>query len=346
MWHLPRNPKWLFELLDGEDRPLGALDGVLGGRVTVAALARLGGSGTLTIAERGQGIDWMSHRVRVTYDPGINGVEPWPIATYMLTSPTEAHDDFGTTYEVGLLPKLKIVDEPKTGLSFSIDEGEPVIDVVLDMLEALGETRVAVTPSDAVLAAPYFADPNTSYLTIINELLAGIGYWSLWVDGSGQFRVEPYKAPGERAIVYEFEAGATAIHYPDWGREQDLSSVPNVARVYREGDEDTPGIEGVAVDNDPDSPFSIPSRGFEVHRDPESAEVVDQAAADALAQRRLADAQSPVASLSVTHAVLPLNPNDAILFRPSPGVVKRATVQEMTYDLTFDGHVSAKWREV
>lgn len=340
-----RAPRWAFTLLDEADRPIGVLDGVEGGKVKLAALSRLGGSGELSIRDVGQEIDWMKHRVQAVYDPGIPGVAGWPVATMLFTSPTETHSEFGVGYRVSLLTKMVVVDEDTTEDFFSLAAGTPIIDAVVALLVSTGETRVAVTPSDVVLGAAYTADPGTSKLSIINELLQTAGYWSLWCDGAGQFRVEPYVNPGSRPVVYEFTEGAAAVHFPEWERVQDLSSVPNRFVAVGRGSDDTPPLVGVAENVDPGSPFSFVSRGRWITATDEGVEAASQEVIDQIAQRRLLDAMTPVSRIEATHAILPLSPNELIRFAPASGA-RLATIMNMEMDFTSLSQCKAEWREV
>lgn len=341
-----RTPVWVYELLNSSDEPLGRLDGVTGGGCTVAALARLGGSGSLTLDELGQGIDWQSHRIRISYDPGIPEVDPWPVSTMLFTSPKEHHTEFGLSYEVALLPKMQVIDEDTVEDRYSLDVGAPIISTVVALIQSTGETRVAVTPSDAVLTSGLTWEAGTSKLAIINDLMQAAGYWSLWCDGSGLFRVEPYVNPADRPIAWTFEHGEWAVHAPDWSREQDMSSVPNRFLAVGHGDEETEPLVGVALNENPDSPYSFQARGrwvtaSETNVEAESQEVIDQYAA-----RKLLDAMSPVSRLEVGHAVLPLNPNELVRFIPEDGTPRLATVQSMKFRFEFDADCDAEWREV
>lgn len=344
-WHGARAPRWSYLLLDREDRPLGTLDGVLGGSVEVAALSRLGGSGSLTVDERGQTIDWMSHRVQCIYDPGIRDVAAWPVATMMFTSPQMRQTDTTRTYAVTLLSKMAVIDEDTVETSLSLAAGTAIIPAVVNLIESTGETRTAVTASAATLSNPLVWEAGESKLSIINDLLAAAGYWSLWCDGSGQFRVEPYVDPDARPTAYEFIDGETAIHTPEWGREQNLSSVPNKFVVVGQGSDETPPLIGVATNEDPDSPYSYQSRGRWITSVDEGVEGDSQAVFDQLARRRLWDAMSPVAKLTAEHAVIPLEPNQAISFTDH-GETVRATIQRLSYEFTFDADCKAEWREI
>ncbi|WP_084821255.1 MULTISPECIES: hypothetical protein [unclassified Leucobacter] len=344
--HGPRAPRWRYTLLNRDDQPLRKLIGVTGGGVDVDATTRLRAAGNLTIEEMGQEIDWLSHRVRISYDPGIPGVSEWPVATMLLSSPKESYRGKRLVYDVGLLGKLAIIDETSVKGTYSVPAGAVVIDRVLELINDCGERRYSVSPSTAVTRSAMVWKPGTSYLTIINDLLSSIGYWSLWCDGAGVFRIEPYVDPGDRLSAFDFAAGARAVHSPDWDRDQDLSSIPNIAIVVSQGDGEQPAIVGTAWNLDPRDPFSIPNRGREIPVIDEGAEVDSQATADLLAARLLRDARSAVAHLSVQHFVVPLNPNDVVSFAPSGAAARRASVQAMRYTFTFNGWVEAEWREL
>lgn len=340
-----RQPRWRFTLLDRNDQPLRRLDGVTGGDVKVEALTRLGGSGSLALDERGQGIDWMSHRVQAVYDPGISGVDGWPIATMLFTSPHLTRQDGLIGYSVELLPKLAVIDEDATETGYSLAAGANIVDAVVALIESTGETRISATPSDKVLANPQTWPAGESKLTIINDLLTSAGYWSLWCDGSGLFRVEPYLSPADRPVAYRFEAGQASIHKAGWEREQDLASVPNRYVVVGQGTDEEPPLVGVALNEDPDSPFSFQARGRWITRTETGVEGADQAVFDQLAQRRLTDAMSPTGKLSVIHAPVPLEPNGRVAFRTAPVSVD-ATVMSMSYSFAWDTQVDAEWREI
>lgn len=332
-----------FELLDAEDRPLGALDGVNGGRCEIVAQSTLGGSASMSIDDR-QKVDWMSNRVRVWWrqDGGS-----WPVGTYLFTSPTEQHTQFGvTTFEVGLLTKMNVISEDNTDDRYSLPVGTLIIPTVLTLIQSTGETRIAATDGDATLTAAMTWEAGTSKLTIINDLLQAAGYWSLWCDGSGQFRVEPYQNPAQRVASFEFLHGEQSLHFPDWQREQDHTSVPNRFLAIGQGNEVTPPLVGVATNEDPASPYSYPSRGRWITATEEGVEGETQAVFDQYATRKLAEAMDPVARLKVTHAMLDLAPNALVAFTPEDGRRRLATVQRMSIDFTFDTDISAEWREV
>lgn len=343
-WCGPRRPSWRFELLDRENQPIGELDGVTGGSLELAALSRLMINGSLALHDRGQEIDWLSHRFRASYDPGIPGVEAFAVATMLFASPLTHVRSGVRSWDVELLSTLAVLDEDTTDATYSLPAGAPIVQTVVSLIQSAGETQIAVTPSPAVTRSALVWEAGTPKLTVINDLLTAAGYWSLWVDGTGQFRIEPYVDPGERRPSWEFFQGETAIHTPDWDCEQDMGVVPNQFIVVGQGDDTKPALVGVARNENPDSPFSYQSRGRWITEKEDGAEIADQSAANLLAQRRLLDRMSPVAKLQVQHAIVPVNPNEVVAFRDS-GHDVRATVQRMSFEFAWDSLCKADWRE-
>lgn len=342
-WAGARSPQWIVQHLDARDQVLRRVE-FASGDVSVSYLSRLGGSSSITFAESvADDFDWFRDRVSIAYDPGIPGVEAWPVGVYVPTEPT-LQRGLRPTVEVSFSPKTAVVDDDDVTDSWSLPRNTMIIDAVVDLLESTGESKITATDSDARTSSDVVFEAGTSKLTVINELLTSAGYGSLWCDGTGHFRVEPYVEPSARPVVRTFEAGETAIHFPDWSREQDLLSVPNRVQVISPGDQDAPPIIGVAENTDPESPYSIPSRGRVISRSEEVSDLSSVAAANAHAARLLAGGMSPVATLDVTHGIVPLDPGDRIRF--VSGEERDATVREMNFSLTPDAHCQAKWREL
>lgn len=345
-WRLPRNPSWRVHLLDRFDADMGVLDTVTSGTIDLNANEPLGGSGSLRL-DSVSGIDFRNDRVRVVFDPDIPGVDPWPIATMRFMSPTQTIDDYGAKYEVKLLPKTQILEAASLPVWYSLPAGTNVVDAIVALIENTGESRIAATLSDAVLPSATVFE-SKSVRGVVNELAAAVNYWSVFTDGSGQFRVEPYLLPRERPTVWQFTEGdnASSILMGEVGREHDYVVIPNVARVYREGDDETPGIEGVYVNDNPDDPESIVNKP-EQSLPAESVQVESQGEADALAYRRWADAQSPLVKLTASHEIVPVFPNDVISYRVGEHS-GRASVQSQSYELTPDGFgvCSTSWRGI
>lgn len=335
--------RWTFELLDSEDRPIGELDGVGGGNAEIVAQAPLGGAGRMVIDGQ-QNIDWASNRVRAWYHQDET---QWPVGTYLFASPTEQHSDLGvTTFDVGLLTKMNVPAEDKVATRFSVAAGSAIIPTAVNVLTSTGETRIAVTASSAVLTSALTWPAGTSKLEIINDLLQAAGYWSLWCDGWGQFRIEPYVDPKNRGVAYKFEHGPRSLHFADWSREQNMADVPNRFLAIGRGDDENPPLIGIAKNDNPASPFSYQARGRWITATEEGVEAESQQVIDQYAARKLLDGMDPVARMRISHAMLNLNPNDLVEFIAEDGVTRLATVQRMAMTFTPFTDIDAEWRQV
>lgn len=341
----PRVEDHWVEVLDSDDNPVGPLRGLTSATVEQNVYATIRGGLTLSFREEeGQGpLDWHTARLRPWVR--VNGFR-WPLGVYLPAAPSLRQDEFGRFWEVPALDKTAILDQDLLPESYSVPAGTVVTTEVAALIIGAGEVRLSITPSELTTRSAMTWEPGTSRLRIINDLLDSINYFALWADRRGRFRAEPYQRPQDRPLTATFARGEAAIHSPSWSREQDIASVPNRVILLVEGDDETPGLIGVADNTNPASPYSIPARnGRIVARLYENVEASSQEVLDAMAARYLADASAPGATLDVAHAHLPLSPNDVVRFS-SDGIDTLATVERFTVSLSPGALTSATWREV
>lgn len=334
---------WWVELLDRNDTPLGRLRGVTGGRLDQNVHAIISGGGTLHLQDLGQDIDWLSARVQPWYS--VAGHEPWPLGIFLPSAPTAGYSPTGRRWSVELLDKLAILDQDKVDGSYSLPAGTNVTLAVQEVIMSAGEDRVAITASSETLTSGMVWEAGTSKLRIVNDLLASINYFSLRADGHGRYVAQPYTRPEDRELNWEFLEGARAIHSPDFTRDEDLASVPNKVVLVSSAAIDEPAMVGVATNEDPSSRFSYQSRGRWITHTEDLVEATSQEVLDGLAARKLADLSAATATLSVEHAALPLQLNDAVRF-VTAGVETRGVVQKMSQALEVGALTRSTIREV
>lgn len=146
--------------------------------------------------------------------------------------------------------------------SLSVPKTARYTDVVQELLIDSGITRLLVEESPAVLLSEREDWPvGTSYLSIINELLAEINYNSLWFDMEGNARVSAYKAPTVENAAFTYDSGEASIIMSDCMISEDAYNAYNVfIAVVSSPDYDEP-IQAVSVNEDPSSPISTIRRG-------------------------------------------------------------------------------------
>jgi len=152
-------------------------------------------------------------------------------------------------YTVVGYDNLYLLDQPITS-TISFSQGVPVLDAVR---QTIGRAPTGVVPqilldstSQGRLLAPMTFPVGTgdvvyTWLTVVNSLLAAIGYRGLWCDVDGNYRSEPYREPAMRAEEFWFVAEATddaLIVDPDIARhtivapesrtfDNDMYNIPN-----------------------------------------------------------------------------------------------------------------------
>lgn len=321
------------DLLSAAEAPKGTLSGVAGGSVDYTANAAIKGGGNLSIVDAGQLVDFLNDRVRPVLT--IDGIGAFPLGVFLFSEAPEAWDDTGRTWTGKLLDKTAVLDQDKVDATYALDAGTVNTDAVTALIASTGETSIAITPSAATLAGPLAWDPGTSKLAIVNDLLDAAGYFSLFCDGSGQYRGEPYVRPADRPIVWEFVDGANAIYLPGLVKDVDLFSIPNTVIAVGQGNATTAALVSTATNTDPSSPYSTVSRGRTIAHTETGVEAADQDTLDAYALRRLIELTSPTSSVDIQHAYVPgLTVNNAVrLRRTAAGIDARHVVTKTMISL-------------
>lgn len=338
-----RYTRFRFDLLDETEAPKGTLDGVqAAGSVVYSSAASVKGKCSLSIVDNGQSINFLTDRVRPVIL--VEGLPEQPLGVFLFTGAPEAWSDTGRTWSTTLLDKTTIPGQTAPATTYALAAGTVVTDQIVTILTDLGETNIAITPSAATLANPIVwdvSDQAVTWLKIINDLLSYINYFSLYCDGNGQYRGEPYTRPAARPIVWEFLDGPTAIYSPAFTRDVDLYGIPNVFIAVSQGTGETAALVSTATNDDPTSPYSTVNRGTRTQK-ATGVQIADQATLDAYAQRRLIELTSPTSSVDVMHAYVPgLTFNNAARLRRVPAGIDARHVVSKT-EISFDATALVK----
>jgi hypothetical protein len=294
-----------IELLDIFDNYVADLtdDLATGGYVTHDSNAPVGSTMSVTLASE---LVWGRDRLRPyvvcsSHLLGISGVR-FNLGVYIATSPARSLGEYDaavetetSTFAVVGYDKLYILNQP-VGDSVIAGQGANVLLQVTNLISAAtnNDPKIALdgTMGSALLAADkiWTASSSTTYLSIINELLAAIGYVPLWTDQDGYFRSSPYVDPATATPEWTFDvqdverniiADPRTVSHDTWG-------VPNWWRFIQNGLSTQP-VEGQGqftyVDNtDTDTGFA--TRGYYV-RKIVSVDAVDQTTLQLIAQQQV-----------------------------------------------------------
>lgn len=323
-----RRERYRVDLLTNRDGTIGSLDGV--SRVSLSFdgddAGVLTSTGTLSLDDRGQDIDWLNARCQPWSD--VNGVA-WPLGVYIMSAPTEQHGATGRSWDVTLKDKLSILDEDLLAETYALDAGTNIVDAIRQLIADAGEANHAISADPRVLSAPLTWPAATSRLVIVQELLKTLNYAPLWVDGWGQYVGEPFVDPQDRPVERRFEEGAASIHLPSFQVTKDVASVPN--RLIGVASTSSGGLVVTADNEDAANPYSIPARNRVIARQ-EDFEAADIDALAALVVRRMQELMAPGSTVTLQHAIVPLRVGAVVGFT-SNGVSMDGVVLSTSADL-------------
>jgi hypothetical protein len=330
-----RTQWFTYELLDNGEAPKGSLPNVTGGRLEWHANAAVKGGGKITIVSGSRSeIPWLHRRVKIIMH--IEGLGEYPLGVFIPSAPIERWDDMNLTLDIELLDKCSIIDNDYVLDTYSVAEGTKVTTAVRNLIESTGENAGSITDSDETLKKALSWESGTSKLQIVNDLLEAANYFSLQVDGNGNYRVQKYRVPRNRATVHHFSDDNAAIYTPEFEYEKDVYSIPNKVVIIAQGDGAEEGMKAVATNENPDSPYSYQSRGRWIVDVVKGVEATSQEALNDRALGRLIQLTSPTGLISINHAPLPwLEVNDVVRFKRTEADIDVRAVVSST-EITLD----------
>lgn len=319
----PRVTDFRFELLSRTEAIIGVLDSVqVGGELRWDYNAAVKGGGLMTVTDLGDDIDWLNVRIRpIVTIAGIgifepSGAQEIPLGIFLPSAPVETWAATGRSWAIELLDKNSILDTDVptdasgNPITYSLPAGTDVASTVKALIQGTGEAAPAIDTSiTATLNKPLTWDLGATRLQVINNLLDATGFFSLWMDHAGQYRISKFVEPEDRPPVYElltpFTPGDLSLMAPDWTRDRDIYSIPNRYVAVSQGSADQPALVSVATNVDPASPFSFPSRGRWITHVTSGVEADDQGSLDVIARRGLTALTNVNTTITVDHIYLP-----------------------------------------
>jgi hypothetical protein len=179
----------------------------------------------------------------------------------------------------------------------------------------------------------------TTWLSIINDMLAAVNYRPLWVDEDGTYRSEPYLDPKSRPVEWTFgvEDLETTLVGPERLYDEDTWGRPNWWRFIRRGmltaPEEGDGI--YTVQNLNRGPSSQQSLGRVVRRPPVFLDAVDQASLEAQGDRIVNEDTSVTRTVTLSIEPLPIAGHLDVVELVDGPIAAKAEVS--TWQLPLDG---------
>lgn len=277
-----RSTTYRWEVLthgeDGGDHLVGVLDGVIGKSASLSwdLYSAVKGGGRVQVADLAQAQPGMLRigelaleSVRLRPVCIIDGLPEIPLSVFLISAAVEEWNATGRVWSLDLHDRTTVPQQDCIDESYAVEAGTVILEAVQTVLASAGE-HVDIDRSVTLKTSASMVWPaGKSKLTIANDLLSAAGYSALWVDGVGALQASPYVVPAARSIMYEVLGmprqlvdGEQSIYQPEFQRDRDSYSVPNkVVAVQQAGGRDQEALVGVWTNEDPESPYSHPSRG-------------------------------------------------------------------------------------
>lgn len=313
---MPRAESWQWRLLDGRtEAPIGTLDGVTTGHLDWSIFNRYRMGGTVQWEGTAAGLpSWSTLRLQPVYTAITDeGVISWPMGIYLPSTPRRAYGPTGVEVGVQLFDKSLILDQAKVQSTYTIPAGATVTDALTTLISTATADGLSVATVDSAqtLLTSMVWKAGTSILTIANEALDAINYWSLHLDRYGVFQLAPHEPAEQREPQWTFDE-ENSIYDPSFQSEQDTFEVPNQVILNSATDGTTTPLTAVASDYT--SPTGFDAKGWWSAVTEDDVQTTSQATLDAMAKRRLVDLMTAQNTLTLSHAHLPLYPNEIIRF--------------------------------
>lgn len=211
-------------------------------------------------------VDYLSDELQPVMT--IDGQET-PLGIYQAATPSIKGAAGQKRVEVEAYDRCWRVYSNRTETILHLAAGASYLTEIRKLLTACGVALVIATPSDATLQTDREDwDVGTSYLTIVNDLLAEINYNSLWFDASGVARLEPYQEPSAQNIDWSY--GTTDLFLPDrhpgpnFSDEEDIFDAPNVFICVCSNPDLEQPMAATAVNDNPQSRKSTFRRNMRI----------------------------------------------------------------------------------
>lgn len=249
-------------------------------------------------------IDWLTDEIQPYLI--IDGVE-YSLGRYLPATVQEDKNATTASVHVEAYDRCWRARDNYTTEMVYFAAGTNYLIAVKQLLYACGINVVLETPTAETLAEARQDWPiGTSYLEIINQLLQEINYKRLNFSDQGAAILAPVATPSAERIRHTFDnSNVKSLLLPEIDRLSDVYNAPNVFVVICSSPDKAEPMVATAVNDNPQSPISVPRRGRRIATVVHVDNVASQAALQAYANRLLFDSMTSAETITVTTALLP-----------------------------------------
>lgn len=246
----------------------------------------------------------------VTLQNGIT--EKHPLGTFLVQTPGESFDGRVHAYSVDAYTPLIELKENPPPIGYSLLKGYNIMDNAYRICRERVRAPVAMAVCDKKLNFDFVANTDDTWASFVLDLIGNANY-EIDLDDIGRVLFAPKQDTASLQPVWTFNDDGKSILDPSVSLSRDLYDIPNIVEVvYSTG---AGSIYAKAVNNDPNSPTSIYSRGREIKRRITDPDLVGEATEEQIqeyANQTLRDLSSLEYTISYTHGYCPVRLRDCV----------------------------------
>lgn len=242
-----------------------------------------------------------------------NGVrERHPLGTVLVQTPSHDYDSKILTSSITAYTPLIELKEKYLPIGHTVPKGENIMRHACSITSENVRAPVITASNDKTLNYDFTAGNDETMLSFTSSLIANAGY-RYDLDEMGNILFCPEQSLDALQPRMTFHDGNSSILYPNVNLSRDLYGIPNVIEVLYSSSSNS--FYAKAVNNDPNSPTSILSRGRQIMSritNPEISGIATQEIIDEYAQKRLEFASSITGTITYTHGYYPVRVGDCV----------------------------------
>ena len=251
----------------------------------------------------------------ITIQNGIR--EKHPLGTFLIQTPSTSFDGKMASVSLDAYTPLLELKESLPPIGYFVpkkinDESVNTMDMAYQIVRDRVRAPVIKPTCKDTMYYDFVADTSDTWISFITDMIAGSKY-ELALDEMGRILFSPVQETASLQPVWTYDDSNSSILQPDITLERDLYGIPNAVEVvYSQG---LDYYYSKVVNDDPNSPISIPNRGREIiYRDtsPSLMGIITQDKIDEYATKLLRDLSTLEYTLSYTHGYCPVRIGDCV----------------------------------
>lgn len=287
---------------------------LLGGEVVYDNDTAINSSATFVVA---RSFNWENQRVALYItmtDDATGEAYRFELGTYLPETPKRSVGLVPAVYTVQAYGVAELLNTPY-GATYEVSATTKYIATVEALLDALGLTHNIDQEEEAATLSTglvWVLDSENTYLKIINDLLAGIGYEPIYADRDGTFVSKPWLSDSVSSPIFTYDDSVddTTITAGGLTYVVDYWAIPNKWIFILDNPDEALPVEGAGiytVTNQSDGTSSIDQRGRTLVKIVRLKEATTQAALVVQGDRIVEQDRRPTQSIELKTIVNPLH---------------------------------------